>query len=347
METFISLVFVAISIAAPFVFLHLFARYFYHLSLLNIVFWWFKNHKSVRSRGAYLMGLFFVFLLIIVLFSGLMNIIFLSIFGERQELVYLGHSKEAIAVYYDKDDLSRKTFSGYDVDKNYNYSFDNLFRAQTFIKPPGFENEVGAKKNRFHIIGLIAILLGSGLLVMVSTAFFNTLVHPVYKDKPTDIDLPSEGAQLAFNRIIARYGLSEKQYYGGVFIIFIVWVGFLLSIPENSMSEPLLSIADNIRPGAQVAAVPVDLAIRYVRQRHSSSSNDYHMVDSGERYVTFEFNKGFEVPVYVTTIIDLEKYTKQIPFIEQSIGNAAPMQVLVNDDLSISIPLDSQVGTGQ
>ena len=67
-----------------------------------------------------------------------------------------------------------------------------------------------------------------------------------------------------------------------------------------------------IYEGETIQGIPNEINIRYVKQRRSTDSNSYDTVDSGERYVNFEFTKNFKNTVYVTTLINLDSYANQM-----------------------------------
>ena len=191
-----------LSLASPFLFLHFFSNYFYRLSLWDVVRWWSNNYSDVNNSSFYFIGLIFIALFIFFTFSGLLNILLLGLFGEKQEMVYLGNSKQNTAVYYDINDNLKKPVSNYEMDNEYNFTFDSLNRSQSFIKTPGSTDSVGTKSNRFHILSITAVILGVIVFSMAGAAFFNAFVYPVYLANPTDVILPTDGAEIAFDSII-------------------------------------------------------------------------------------------------------------------------------------------------
>jgi len=330
---------VILSLISPFLFVHYFSQYFYNISLWNIVRWWASNHSEVHNSSFYFIGLFFILLFLFFSFSGFINILLLSLFGEKQELVYLGHNKQSTAVYYDMHDFDKKTMSGHDYDIKYNYSFDDLFRTQRFVKDPGSSDRVGTKSNRINFLGFITVSLSVVVIIMAGAAFFNVFVYPVYNANPTDVAIPLEGAELAFDNIIGRYGITRGWYFGCLFVLIFVWVGFILLMPKNELSKPVISLPVSIISGNTIEGIPKEIEIRYLKRRRSGNSDTYENVDSGERYITFEFNERFSHPVYVTTLIDLATHNDQIDMIRRNIEDKRPMKLNLSDSLKIILPV--------
>ena len=328
------------SLSSPFLFVHFFSQHYYNIPLWKIITWWYQSHSTVTDSEFYFIGLFFILLFMFLSFSGFINIILLSIFGKKQKLVYLGHDKQSNAVYYDIDDASKKAVSSHDFDIKHNMSFDNLYRAQLFIKDPGNTDRVGTKANRFHIFGYITVILGVVVFSLSGAAFFNAFIYPVYLDAPTNVGVSLDGAEIAFINIIAHYNISESWYYGSLFSLLFVWIGFLLAVPKNLLSDKLLSLPPYIRGGEIIKGTPKQIKIRYIKQRRSGNSDSYEEIDSGERYIIFEFIKGFTQPVYVSTLVDVQTHKNKIKEIYFNIKSLKSMSVTLEDDLSISIPTD-------
>lgn len=337
MANFFTVIHLAFSLVSPFLLLHFLSQYYYNLSLWDIVRWWSGNYSNVNDAGFYFIGLFFIYILIFLTFSAFINILYLGLFGEKQDLVYLGHSKQSTAVYYNINDVEKKLITAHDSIIKYNYSFDDLYRAQTFIKDPGLENSAGTKSNNFHILGLLAVCVGVIVFTLAGAAFFNVFVYPVYHANPTDVNLPTEGAEIAFDSILARYNLTQEWYYGSVFVLLFVWVGFMLATPKNKLSAPVIPLPTYIRSVEIIEGIPNEIKIHYIKVPRSGDSDSYDKVDSGKRYITFEFIKGFTHVVYVTTLIDKNKQPELVEKIEHKINHKLPMTVIINDDLSIKI----------
>ncbi|MFK5949308.1 MAG: hypothetical protein QM500_11135 [Methylococcales bacterium] len=133
--------------------------------------------------------------------------------GEKQELVYNSQCNESTAVYYGFYDINKQPFSGYDIEKSYNFSFDNLYRSQIFRKDPGSTDNIGTKANRFHIFSYLSVTIGLLVFCMAGSAIYNTFIYPVYISAPTDVNLSFDCAQNAFDQIISGFQLSRGWLY--------------------------------------------------------------------------------------------------------------------------------------
>ena len=267
-----------------------------------------------------------------------MNVFFLGLVGEKQEMVYLGHSKQSTAVYYNITDPEKKPIPTYDVDRLYNYSFDRLYRSQIFKKDPGSVNTVGTKANRFNLFSVLSVTVGLVLYTMLGAAVFNVYVYPVYISGPAELNLPTDGSQISFDSIIAQYGLSRGWFYGLMLILLFLWLGFAIANPANKVSAPLSPLPAGIKPKSVIYGTPVEIEIRYIERRSTTGRKEYETVDSGERYINFVFNHSFAHNVYVATLISLSSHKNQITDIESTITTGGRMRLVIENDLTISIP---------
>lgn len=333
----------ALSAVFPFIFLHYFAHYFYQLSLLDIARWWFSNFSKVNSAGAYVMGLFFAWLVLAMSFSAFMNTFYLSVVGNNQELVYLGHDKENSASYYRLHDFNKQVITGYDAETPYNFSFNTLYRSQMFKADPLMPDSIGTKSSSFSFIAFISVILSLVTFTLMFLPVFNVLVHMVYKTMPTPVNIPTEGASLAFEYIIGRYHISKAVYFVMIPILLFSWMGSVVAMSKNTVSDPVLLLPSYIQPGATITAFPVEMSIRYERRERSTKKNDYITEDSGDRYINMRFERGFKHPVYVAAIINVNTHAAQLAEIERKVRQKQPFDVLVNDDLGISIIYDARL----
>ena len=325
--------------------IHYFYRYFYHLSLWDVVKWWTLNFYKVENIGAYAVGLFFGLLIYILTFSGFANTMYLGLFGEKQELVYLGHSKESTGVYYRLYDTSKILLSAYDVDIKYNFSFDTLLRPQLFKKDPGTTNTVGTKADRFSPLSFIGITCAMASILLAATGIFHPFAFKVYMANPTDIALPiTNDPMIAFDHVIAQFHLTRGVFFLLVFGLFFCFLGFTWAAPGQKLGVRVESFPNSIRPGSVIHGIPNEIKPRLVRRKKSLSSNssDYEWVDSGDRYVNFTFSEGFTRPVYVASLLTASDQHEVLSKVEDSLRSNTPMTVKIGEDLSIKIYLAKQ-----
>lgn len=328
-----------LTLLLPFVVLHFYSMHYYHLPLWDVVKWWALNITKVDNALPLFLGLFFSLLVYYLSVSGLVNILVLSVSGEKQNLVYLGHANENKAVYYDKDDLSKKIITGYDVEKTYNFSFNNLYTTQTFLKDKGSDG-VGTKENRLHLLSFASSIIGFIAFTLTTIIIFNIFIHTAYVANPTDVILPVKDALSAFDTIALNFQLTRSGYFllmGGLILL---WLGFSIATPKNKVSKPLYSLPTDITSKSSIMGVPVEISTRYVKERRTTDSNSYDNVDSGERFVNFKFTKAFQDTVYVTTLIDLDTHANQIDEIYLNIKEKRSMELNLNEDYTITLPVN-------
>jgi len=323
-----------LSIIIPIVILHYFSMQFYNLSLWHVIKWWVSNISNINNAFPTLLGLFFTLFVYFLSISGLVNILFLSVAGEKQELVYLGNISGDKSIYYDVKDASKTPIVGYDMERKYNFSFNNLYRSELFLKDK-YSNSIGTRANRLHVLSFLASSIAFIAFTFTTVIIFNILIHAAYVANPTDIKLPTDGALLAFDSIANKFGFSRKEYFiltGGLII---VWLGLNIATPKNKVSEPLQVLPSYIKNNKTILGIPNEITIRYVKQRRSADSNSNNYVDSGERYINFSFTKGFEHTVYVATLIDND--SDIIKKIEQSITDQKAINLTLDNDLNIKL----------
>ncbi len=92
----------------PLLFLSLYLKKVYDFSFGQLVIWWTKNYSNVDSPVAIIVAFTILFLLFSLPASSLINSSYLGLFGEKQELVYLGNSSDNTAVYYKQYDNAKQ-----------------------------------------------------------------------------------------------------------------------------------------------------------------------------------------------------------------------------------------------
>lgn len=345
MENSVQVVREVITTILAFSAIHYFYRYFYHLSLWDVAKWWVVNFYKVDNATAYAVGLFFGLLVYILTFSGFANALYLGLFGEKQELVYLGHSKESTGVYYARNDTSKTILSAYDVDIRYNFSFDTLLRPQFFKKDPGTTNTVGTKADQFTVFSFIGITCAILSIMLAAVGIFHPFAFQVYAASPPDIMLPiTNGPMIAFDHVIAQFHLTRGIYFLLVFGLFFSFLGFRWAAPGQKLGVRVEAFPYSIKAGSVIHGIPNEIKPRMIRRKKSLSSNasDYEWVDSGDRYVNFTFSEGFSRPVYVGTIIQASDRHALLSKMEKNLNINMPVAVRIDDNLGIAIYREKQ-----
>ncbi|MFK5949309.1 MAG: hypothetical protein QM500_11140 [Methylococcales bacterium] len=85
--------------------------------------------------------------------------------------------------------------------------------------------------------------------------------------------------------------------------------------------------------------MPNERRTHYVERRRSTNPDVYETIDSGKRYANFEFTKGFNHTVYVTTLIDLNTHGEQIKLMERNISEKTPISITLDNALHITLPI--------
>jgi len=316
--------------------LHSFSSHFYHIPLWDVIIWCLSNLASINNAFPVFLGLLFSLLAYFLSISGLINLLFLSLSGKKQELVYLGHIEEDKAVYYNIDDPSENILTGYDAEKKFNFSFNNLYRSQLFLIDSSSKG-IGTKANRLHVFSFLSSIAGFFAFTLVTLSVFNILVHAAYVSESTNVILPTKSALAALDVIINEFGFSRKEYFTLISGLIFIWIGFNIATPKNKTSNKLEDTPPYIADGKVIKGVPNEISVRYVKQRRTTDSNNYDYVDSGERYINYGFKNIFKHTVYVATTVDIETNSEIINDIEHCISSNKSMDLILDEDLNIKI----------
>lgn len=323
--------------ALPLFFLSLYLKKVYDFSFGQLVIWWTKNYSNVDSPVAIIVAFLIIFFLFTIPASSLINSTYLGLFGEKQTLVYLGNSSDNTAVYFKQYDNERATFTGYDLDNKYNYSFNNVLKVRTFVKDPGTTDIVGQASKRLQVPALLSTFFFMIFLLLPALAASHALSYPMYTDTHGE-NAHLHGAPMdAFETLLADYKITKVSSAGIFFISLFLGIYFGSKMQNNEDKVPAENLASYIYPGETIYGMPNEIEIKYVKRRDRSDKTSYDNVDSGERYVNFEFTKGFSKPVYVATVFTIEQQPELEDAIKENINNRTSMPLKVNDNLSITL----------
>lgn len=317
----------------PFYALHIYIKSIYHVSLGQLLLWWTKNFSDTESSTAIIISFILIFLLFSLPVTSLMNSLYLSLFGEKQTLVYLGNPSSSISMYYKVNDISKTPFQGYNVDKKYSFSFNELNKLKYFIKDPGTENIVGQKNKRLHATAIISTFFFMIFLLLPALGVVHAFAYPMY------VDLNGENAYLhgeamkAFEIVLLDFkitkGLSVLILFGGLFL----GIYFGGKMPDKKNSLPSTPVPSLIKEGKNISAMPIEVNIHY--EDRTNSDNTTSTYDSGFRHAIFRFDKGFDPSVYLTIYFDTAAYPKLEDKISSNIDNQVRMNLVIDENLRI------------
>lgn len=324
----------------PFVLFYAYVKYVYDSSLLKLPLWWFKHYSEVENSGAILFSFVFFLLIVPIPINALLNTAYFGLFGSKQEYVYLGNSGKAKGVYYQLSDQEKRPVETIEPKRTYNKSFHNLYLVYDFIDEPGTSQRAGLKANLLHPY---AILSKIGLLVFLVICFIvilHVFAYPMlcFKNGQNLADIQPG---VAFDAILAQFHLTRQVFALIGFAGLLVGVLFYWMLPDAPSRPAVTPLPSQIKAGNTINGLPVEIDIVYEQRSerenlNNSGDNVTKTVDTGRRFVTFQFNKLFNPPVYVSMEFNEAEYPELEKTLRQSITSTKPYPLYITDTLGIS-----------
>ncbi|MDH5217189.1 MAG: hypothetical protein OEX19_05820 [Gammaproteobacteria bacterium] len=325
-----------ILIGAPLVLIHFYVLHVYNVQTWRVLLWWVKSFLF-SGNGATLGALvaFVVFGAFLVFsFGSLLNSIYLGVFGEKQELVYLGNVTKNTSVYCTVGDYKRKTFQGHNPDTEYNTSFDDLYRLEVLLKDPGSEEKVGLKPNRASFFGLVA---GALLLLMFALLFtipIHAVTYPAHLELIEKLSSGNVSVFDSYDKYMGRYGLTVgvTLAMSGVLLVLFLIVNLAL-MPKSKLGNRLHDLPRVVVPGNTIIGKPVEQIVETKKTKDEHGNNKSY--DTGFRYVMLLFDWEFPINAYVVMKYHKDKYPGLQQNIDKLIHDRKKYEVMINDKLEI------------
>jgi len=317
----------------PFYFLHLYIKGVYHISIGQLAVWWAKNFSHTESATAIIISFILIFLLFSLPFTSLLNSFYLSLFGEKQTLVYLGNSSANTSMYYKELDPNKTAFQGYNIDQKYNFDFNGLNKLKYFIKDPGTKDIVGQKNKRLHTTAIISTFFFMIFLLLPALGVIHALTYPMYNVLNGENAYLHGEAIKAFETVLLDFKISK-----GISILILVG-GLILAlyfsgkVPGEKNSLTITPLPEHITKGNQVFATPTEINISYEKLTNPDGSTTTY--DSGHRQAIFRFDQGFSPSVYVTLSFDNQAYPNLENDIKSNITNNTQMPLIITENLEL------------
>lgn len=317
----------------PFYALHIYLEKIYHISLGQLLIWWAKNFTSTESSTAITVSFIFIFLLFCLPTTSLINSFYLSLFGEKQTLVYLGNHSQNNSMYYKQSDITKHTLEGYNIDKSYSFSFSELNKVKYFIKDPGTNEIVGQKNKRLHLTAILSTFFFMMFFMIPVLGVIHAFAYPMYIDINGNSAHFHGEAMQAFEAVLLDFKITKGMS------VFILFGGLLLAIyfggqvPKEKDSLSVTPLPTNIKEGATINALPIEINIVYEKLTNDDGTTSSY--DSGFRTVIFRFDKGFSPAVYLALNFDTNIYSKLENIITESISTQTTMMLLIDENLGV------------
>ena len=317
--------------AVPLVLIYAYTAHTYKTPVWKIIAWWYQNSLQSDSIWIFTFIFLFTFFLVFLPVTGLLNTTYLSLFGEKQTLVYLGHPEDGVGRFYRLQDLKKQAFQGYDVDRHYNHGFGDIYKTMQFIKDPGAEKSVGIRTNRFHPYAILGTLFFGLAFVIPLMGAIHVLAYPPYQSLHGASGIIQGETFVAFDSLLGQLHLSRASAAIFSFGCLLLAITFMMLMPKSQVGRSVQALPSSIHAGNIIRGQPQAVNIKYDKIRRSD--NHYDTVDSGYRFATFLFTDRFDPAVHATLYFDTRKYPELEDRIQSHINNRSTMTVRLNDQL--------------
>lgn len=309
----------------------------YGVGARTVIQWWMNNWGGLEHPGVAITFTFLGLMFVVLISAGALNTAYLWAFGENHTLVYLGNESKGIGRYvsYDSPNDDALTTA---VDSLYTLSFSPIYRTEVFRKDPGHHSAgIRVKNYRF------GYLLSMSLALFAFSLFLICMLHIFAHPVSTALASGAGHAEMAsvdnLNAYLKRWNLGMGKVLALGFAALTVGPIVTQAVGGAERGDRAYPLPNAIAPGNTVMATPVDIDIHKEQRRRRSSDgdSDYELVDTGYRYVIFQFTNAFEFPVFVASRYHRADYPERYDQIRSYIEQRRPMPVKINEDLTITL----------
>ena len=320
----------------PFSGLHFYLAYFYHLSLGDLVSWNIDHLVLSAANLAKLIAFTVLFLLFSFQITCLLNAFYISLFGRRKLLVFLGYLAKGTPMFYRLEDKQKKVFSGHDSDYEFNYSFNDVNRIREYIKPPFSEESVEMTKLNLQSYAVLVRVMLAIFFLLPVMALVHALVLPGYETLPAaDIKLP-KNILASFDQVLGLLHLNIVSL--ALIFLLSLFLAIYFSSRQKEAGEGKLveALPEDIVAGEKVLGKPL-IMVKTTITRYDETLQKNAQMDTGFRRVSFEFKRGFNPPVYVTLKLDTHQHPEVESQIRDNIKSGHSMELNLTTRLRIKV----------
>ena len=325
-------------------FLNRYVKFFYGFPLKRYLGWLIKPSARQPIDLGVPVFTFILFLTCIFFASFITDGFYIKAFGKQQDYVYLGNSTEFNARYYQESDSTKKVLVVLSPDIQFNYSFDDIERKQSFLHDANVTNDLGNTVSQYSVgrtVTFIFIIM-MFFLPMLGTlhASFSPMCSAKFGyDDPNNIYRFDWNK--SFNELLKQHHFSLAKWAMAWVLSIILMISCSNVFPRQQFGERVSPLPYMITPGNSFEATPISIHTIYATERYTTSgSTVYEDFDTNSRNVTFTFESVFSRATFVTTIVDVEDNAELEELIKSSIRSNKKMSVLVTDDLGFELVTD-------
>lgn len=323
----------------PFFVFDYFLKTVYQIPYLKMMSWWFKNFYTQEHMIPLSFGFLIAGLILFLSWAGIVNTAYLSVFGQKQSLAFLGASNSLDYWYIDYKKMNAQPMRSV-VEDNVPDSFQHIYRPFPFIKDPGVDM-VGVPTNRFtpKAIASLVCFLVLGICFMLPVLHFSVL--PVMKQEFSNLPFAQMKGQESFTQMLTLYNLSIKKLFfislGSIFAA----IFFAYMIPKALRKAPVFSLPSIVKPEGKLSGIPVEEEIETRRERktHPDGSTYEREVETGNRIVYFRFDDPFSPSVYVRLLYYRDSHAALDSKIEQFVKEGRSLDLVLDENLKLKLPV--------
>lgn len=328
-------------ILTPLYLLNLYVETVYNYSLADYSQWLFSpSDNSDFSFGAFIIT-FALFALCTFWFSLFINGVYTKFLGRKSNYAYLGNSKKFNGYYYQVSDPQKQTWQSMGSDIEYNYSFNNIERIQSFTSVDATQDDLGSTTSQFSLGSLFThlVIILFFLIPMLGTLHgcFAVMCAELFEGSYND-NIFKFSWENSFELTLAQFQISLSQYYlSWPFLLFFM-LFCINRFPRQQFGERLTPLPNAIKSGNILSASPVEMTTVIDKETYTEfGQTKIKYVDTTKRNITFRFSNIFKKTVYVTTIIDLNNNKILESELAGKIKNNTQCTVKITNGLAIEL----------
>jgi hypothetical protein len=318
----------------PVIGLHFYLQHFYGLSIWHLGTWWYSHFASVADAYARVFGFAIIFLLFLFPVTSLLNTLYLDLFGKRQSLVFLGYSAKSTPMYYRARDSKKAVFTGYDHEKEFNYSFNDVYRLHRFIKMPFAKYTSGVKNKYLHPYSILSRIMYSIFFFFPLMVAVNALVLPAYQPSASAGVIHSNATMVSIDQMLSSFQLNRVTAMAIFLFSLLLAMYFSNRQKQDTAGKLLKPLPENIAAGNTVLGKPLKILETYAKKIDPQTEQNISF-DTGLRRVTFKFDYDFTPAVYVTMRFDTRRFPELEAKIKQAINSGRSVELTITPKLRL------------
>lgn len=342
MDLLITIIRWLISFAVLSFILNHYVKYFYGFSLTNYLAWVFSPKEDKSPSYKAIPFVLIIFIVSLFFFSLFLNKVFIKLYAEQRDYIYLGNSGAFIAQYYQQDDHLNKLHIVTSPEIQYNNTFDNIGRIQTFLYDSTLTQDLGMTVSQFSIENLIVLLLITSTFMLILLGPLHAVLKPMGGEfyKGDGHNFFHYQWNHSFDALLKRRKASLAMWF--ILCVLSLFVALFTGGPRQQFTDRAADLPLSIRDGQVLTAFPVEMEVIYetITVKGNDNKDTTKVIKTSRRYVTFKFNDIFDKSVFVTAIYDIKTAPVLEKLIIKNINAERKMNVVVNHDLGIDILQD-------